>query len=192
MYPNTRTEEINQMLRARQEGLSYAAIGRVHDISRQRVQQLLSKIYNGYQEVIRQRANDCCEVCRRSEVDNGRELSHHHKELIVEGYNKPDNILLVCIPCHRKLHAERIKPINNSFGKQLRIARILNELRQDEVATMVGISQNYIAQLERGRYLPAQDLQDRLKEATGWFPAIAELVNGETESPSGNAAQEEA
>lgn len=98
-------EEVNLMLSLRQEGFSYAAVGREFDVSRQRVHQILSKSCSGYKEIVWQRTDGCCEICGLPEEEHFRHLTYHHKNPCLKNYNKPDNILLVCLKCHQYLHS---------------------------------------------------------------------------------------
>jgi len=171
--PNARdTEEVNQMLRARQEGLSYAAIGCTYGISRQRIHQILSSPRDDYKEIVWKRAGGCCEVCGLSAGEQKRRLTYHHKELIVEGYNDPDNVLLVCDPCHRHLHikvkthkvtskrkAAKVKIPKAKHGDLQMMRTTLFEKYIDgnlmtvgELAAKLGYSREYLSGIRNDRF----------------------------------------
>lgn len=93
----------------RDKGLSYAAIGKVFGISRQRVHQVLSG-YNGVKgeytpawrfkltAIVFQRDNYRCQRCNSV----GCLILHH-----IDGddrNNKLENLLTLCKPCHGRLH----------------------------------------------------------------------------------------
>lgn len=153
-YPHTRpAEDVTQMLSLRQEGFSYAAIGQKFEISRQRVQQILSYAYEGYKEMVRQRANGRCEICGLPEDEHCRKLTYHHKEPITEGYNKPDNILLVCISCHRVLH----------IGQVVRRATRRQQPTQNQGGTMAIVRRNISLPVELDAKLTKQAIEEDRK-----------------------------
>lgn len=87
-------------LRMRLLGKTYAEIGRELDISRQRVQQLISPPLV-VKRLIMQRANGCCQACG---VKIGRSGHVHHKGGNGEDYNDIDNLEFLCISCHLRKH----------------------------------------------------------------------------------------
>lgn len=54
-----------------------------------------------YRERIRDRANGICEVCGKKSEQT---LDLHHKDFGKDNHD-PDNLLVVCRPCHKRLHA---------------------------------------------------------------------------------------
>jgi len=64
----------------------------------------------------------------------------------------------------------------NTIGHELKVARVITGLSQSEVAKTVGIANTYLSDIERGKYVPSPRLLRDLKEAVGWTPAIAALV----------------
>ncbi len=94
------SEAMNQALRLRLKGLSYAEIGKAMGISRQRAQQLIrpsADIYN----FVRRRAESRCQDC-------GIELvsGHVHHLNQVDNYNDPDNLMYLCVSCHAIAHGD--------------------------------------------------------------------------------------
>lgn len=75
--------------------------------------------------------------------------------------------------------------VDKNIGLKLRAARVRSGKKQGEVAKEVGISQTWLSRVELGKENPSKDLVYRLKEATGWTAAIAQLVtNGYHPIPS--------
>ena len=64
----------------------------------------------------------------------------------------------------------------NIIGKELKIARVLAELSQKELAAAVGITVPYLSAVENGVYIPSDRLLDDLREAVRWTPQISVLV----------------
>ena len=104
---------IEKMKQLKQKGLSYVSIGKLFDISRQRVHQLitdyitptarktkkykwLDKIY----EAILKRDNYKCQICERKAI-----LVHHIDK--DNSNNDPKNLISLCQSCHGKLHSSR-------------------------------------------------------------------------------------
>jgi transcriptional regulator with XRE-family HTH domain len=57
--------------------------------------------------------------------------------------------------------------IKKRFGKRLRKIRRNRDLNQDQLADMVGVSLNFIGQLERGESAPSFETVQKLAEALG-------------------------
>ncbi len=88
--------KIREQARAmKQDGKSYAEIGRALGISRQRAQQLLSLPHASRQEFAEQKGNRC-ELCGRP----AKKLDAHHNTYAGD----PDQLL--CTSCHKKLDAQ--------------------------------------------------------------------------------------
>ena len=54
--------------------------------------------------------------------------------------------------------------IKKSFGKRLRKLRRNNDITQEELAEKIGMSSNFISQLERGINAPSFDVLAKLAE----------------------------
>lgn len=102
----TDTQDLAAMLALRHQGLTYDSIGQRYGTSRQRIRQLLSQMTDSVKAKVWQRANGCCEICGKPEAQCSRRLEYHHKEPIIEGYNQPENLLLLCQSCHRHIHKD--------------------------------------------------------------------------------------
>ena len=76
----------------------------------------------------------------------------------------------------------------NAIGKELKIARVIAELSQKELAAAVGITVPYLSAVENGAYIPSDRLLDDLKEAVRWTPQIGVLVRASQAAPSPPAA----
>ena len=88
------------VLEARLAGLTYAAIGRQLGLSRQRIQQIIAPPTD-VRDMIIERYNGKCQGCGYP-VNGGGHV--HHLSCEGENYNDPDNLVLLCIPCHRAAH----------------------------------------------------------------------------------------
>jgi hypothetical protein len=87
------------MIKMKDEGKTYEEIGRLFNISRQRVQQILRAPRIIVKDSIL-RANGKCEAC--GQILIGKIESHHISY-------KKNEILRVCTSCHRKIHACSIR-----------------------------------------------------------------------------------
>lgn len=56
--------------------------------------------------VVRERGGVNCFECGKPPEENGRQMDKHHIDLNKENSN-PDNLRLMCIPCHSHLHKRR-------------------------------------------------------------------------------------
>ena len=94
-----------EMLEMRLQGKTYAAIAEVMGSSRQAVQQSLAPPKRINQR-IRRLAEGRCAGCGFKVGTKGQ---IHHKGLVgltPEEYNLPKNLALLCITCHRHIHAQ--------------------------------------------------------------------------------------
>jgi transcriptional regulator with XRE-family HTH domain len=57
--------------------------------------------------------------------------------------------------------------LKNQFGKRLRKLRRIKDLTQEELAEQVGVSTNFISQVERGVNAPSFDILQKLAEVLG-------------------------
>ncbi len=57
-------------------------------------------------EAIRSRDNRKCQICNKSEVDEGRKLSVHHIDYDKRN-NDPKNLITLCLLCHQKTNFDR-------------------------------------------------------------------------------------
>jgi hypothetical protein len=87
-----------QALELRLKGLTYAEIGSLLGVSRQRAQQLVKPPQHIYDE-IRALAKSRCADCGVL-INNGQ--LHHTKSdpTVLEGFNDPANLVYLCIACH--------------------------------------------------------------------------------------------
>lgn len=90
------------ILKMRLQGMTYKQIGEVLDISRQRVQQLISPpLY--IRKLIFHKAWGKCELCGAPVGWSGH---IHHKGNTEEDYNDIVNLQFLCQSCHVKAHFE--------------------------------------------------------------------------------------
>lgn len=94
-------------------GFTYAQIAKKVGISRQRVQQLLSPP-KAIRDYVVRKYNGLCQDCG---LIVGKSGHVHHQNGNSEDYNDIENLILLCISCHRKRH-----DFQNSFPK-LKIQR---------------------------------------------------------------------
>ena len=92
------------MLTLRLEGDSYSNIARLANISRQRIQQILSppKVIR---DTIVKKAFGKCADCQ---IHVGESGHIHHRKNDFDHYQDIENLELLCISCHRKRHSIQI------------------------------------------------------------------------------------
>jgi 5-methylcytosine-specific restriction endonuclease McrA len=119
---NTRKEKMEEM---RQKGLSYQAIGKLFNISRSRVHQIISGYSPDFsysmirtRKLIFLRDGHACqwgELCSPGK--------HRLKDLVVhhidfnDNNNNPSNLITLCKKCHLKFHSRN--HINDEIEKKL-------------------------------------------------------------------------
>jgi len=94
------------MFQLRLDGHTYAFIAKKADVSRQRVQQLLSPPI-AIRDYIVNKNKGLCQVCGIYVGSSGD--VHHIGCDKVEQYNDIENLQLLCRSCHRKQHEEKVK-----------------------------------------------------------------------------------
>lgn len=87
------------------QGKTYAHIGKVVGVTRQRVQQLFQVPMAGMAQLAN-RAGNRCESCQSWIYGHGAHA--HHRDRNVEVYNALDNLQYLCISCHGKMHKELV------------------------------------------------------------------------------------
>ena len=92
-------EKVEKIHGLRLDGMSYAQIGKIINLSRQRVQQLISPSPE-IKKCVLTRANGKCESCG---VIVGK-AGHIHHKTNGKDFNDVANLLLLCISCHRTIH----------------------------------------------------------------------------------------
>jgi len=93
-------ERKNEILRMRLDGMTYQQIGKTLGISRQRVQYLISPPPY-IRKLVVDRANGRCEICG---ILVGRSGHIHHEGTTFEDYQDDDNLKLLCVSCHKRVH----------------------------------------------------------------------------------------
>jgi len=145
-----------QMQELKDTGYAYSSIGKIFNVSRQRVHQILSgyakprkervkklsKAYIRIRQLVLARDNYTCQVCGQVST----RLYVHHKDH--NGYgatNKPDNslsnLITVCPSCHIKHH--RNISTRNRDVVSLRVMGITYQ----EIGDMFGLSRQRIHQI---------------------------------------------
>lgn len=97
---NGRVIDKAEMLRLRLDGYSYQHIADVANISRQRVQQLLSPPSDIRNFIVKKYEGRCVDCG----VYVGQHGHVHHNNSDNESYQDIENLELLCIGCHRKRH----------------------------------------------------------------------------------------
>jgi len=96
-------ERYKLILRLKYKGFSYRDIGKIFDISHQRVEQIINnrKLNNKVKKRIKilERDNYECQFCF-----DKNDIQIHHIDRNRKN-NKPTNLIVLCRECHRKLHA---------------------------------------------------------------------------------------
>ena len=117
-------ERKKQMKQLKEKGLSYGSIGKLFDISRQRVHQLISgyvntdkrkrnknKELNKLFESVFERDNNECQICEGKDT-----LIIHHIDKNWRN-NISNNLVCLCNICHLNLHRPNMKKENNPRWK---------------------------------------------------------------------------
>ena len=91
-----------KLLKMRLDGMTYAAIGTAIGISRQRVQQLLSPP-KAIRDYVVEKFQGRCSRCGIYVGSSGQ--VHHVDDLDFDSYNGFNNLELLCLSCHRQVHA---------------------------------------------------------------------------------------
>lgn len=52
--------------------------------------------------------------------------------------------------------------MNNITGKELKKARHVEDMTQEEVAELLGIHRSYLSQIENGKVIPSPNLQKKI------------------------------
>ena len=105
-----------EILEKRLDGMTYEAIGKSMNLSRQRVQQLISPPKE-IRDLVVNRASGRCEKCG---ILVGRSGHCHHIGNLIEDYNDTDNLQLLCISCHHKAHHLTKLPIRKTKSLSIR------------------------------------------------------------------------
>jgi len=107
-----------KLQRLRDRGLSYAKIGKLFNISRQRVHQILSENFDWTKtgrtrnrEIIRKRDNYTCQICNKKWTKDKRRFDVHHIDEDKKKTKQYDNLeiesknmITLCHKCHFSLH----------------------------------------------------------------------------------------
>lgn len=110
------------MLAMRLDGFTYQQIADKFNVSRQRIQQILSPpkaIRNYVVEKFKGRCADCG-------INVGKSGHIHHENSDFEDYNDINNLELLCISCHGKRHRETQKEYCLQCGKELTLDQIFS------------------------------------------------------------------
>lgn len=101
----------SELYRLAKAGLSVAEIARRIGISRQRVHQILNepderKVTDKTKALVHRRYGGFCAACHIEVDKNGNGEYHHIVSRRRGGTHDADNLILLCPPCHRKLHVK--------------------------------------------------------------------------------------
>lgn len=125
-------ENREQWMRRRLEGWSYGQIAKEAHVSRQRVQQVLSPPKE-IRAFVAKRADYHCQQCH-AELQLGGHVHHANGNATTEEeYEKVDELIYLCMPCHRNIHGIQGGKANVFVNLQLRITPELYEKLAAEV-----------------------------------------------------------
>jgi len=107
--------KIEEVEKLRALGKSYSEIGKIYNVSRQRVHRFVNKIISGsgreiVREKIRKRDNYTCQMCGKKWMTGKRKFDVHHKDFDSSktrqvDTNEPiDNLITLCHKCHSIEH----------------------------------------------------------------------------------------
>jgi HNH endonuclease/Homeodomain-like domain-containing protein len=139
------TDKRAEALALRLAGWSYAKIARQLNLSRQRIQQLLSPP-RSIRSVVASRANYQCQNCGIQLTTNGH--VHHKDSTNGDDWNDIDNLQFFCVSCHRQAHSgeyfiqgQRHLSLENGHSLQIRNLSESASSRFREGAYLRGLSQ---------------------------------------------------
>lgn len=112
--------KLEEIKKLRKLGKSYGEIGKIYNVSRQRIHQFLGGIEGGrdiIREKIRARDNYTCQICNKKWESGERKLDVHHidcdsnKTKMVDSNEPWDNLITLCHKCHLNIpeHKEKIR-----------------------------------------------------------------------------------
>jgi len=147
------------MLNMRLEGRTYKHIATKAGITRQRVQQLLSPPKEVRDYVIKKYKGKCADC----DIFVGKSAHIHHDNSNDENYNDIENLVCLCISCHRKRH--RIpksdkqkttnKKIKNMKPEEIKKLRKSLNMSQSKFALRLGVDVFTVRRWEYGRFKPS-------------------------------------
>lgn len=141
------SDRIARAFAMRQAGSSYTEIGAEIGVTRQRAQQILRPSLKTRVRIQR-RAGGACEMCRSS----AGKLDIHHRDGAAPAwatYNADENLTLLCIPCHRLVHADPAKKRRRKTPEELADSRMRTGYKI--AATRHGLSfEEYRSRREQG------------------------------------------
>jgi 5-methylcytosine-specific restriction endonuclease McrA len=89
----------DKIISMRESGMTLDAIGKVFNVSRQRIKQIVTPNYSYYyKQVVKDRDKNKCQMCGKKET-----LHVHHLDRDTFN-NKHDNLITLCKECHTKIH----------------------------------------------------------------------------------------
>ena len=126
-------------LRMRLNGSTYAEIGRSLKVSRQRVQQRLSPPVE-IRDFVVTKFKGLCVVC---DLKVGKSGHVHHKKsngATENHYNDINNLLLLCLSCHRRVHPMPLPSKENPVEYPANMIRMIHWLITEKDLTIYRIA----------------------------------------------------
>lgn len=102
------------LLRLRLDGLTYKSIAEKANVSRQRIQEILSPPPKVRRFIVTKFNGRCC-MCGIQVGKSGH--VHHSSNNGIEHYEDMDNLELLCISCHRRAHSNTMQAYCKHCGK---------------------------------------------------------------------------
>jgi len=69
----------------------------------------MNKLTEKQKEVLREMVNCTCQVCEKTQLQTGKLQPHRIKRGNAGGLYVPNNILMVCEKCHKRLHSREFR-----------------------------------------------------------------------------------
>jgi predicted DNA-binding protein YlxM (UPF0122 family) len=85
-----------EILKFRESGMTLEQIGKIFNVTRQRIFQCIKKFK--LVDKIKNRDNNCCAICFKKD-----KLNIHHIDCNTDN-NKEKNLITLCYKCHVKVH----------------------------------------------------------------------------------------
>jgi hypothetical protein len=155
-----------EMLLMRLEGKTYQEIALKANISRQRVQQLLSPPKQ-IRDIVIKKSEGLCSSCG---IFVGKSGHVHHKGAeLEENYQDIENLELLCCSCHRKAHSVPLDTISSERTFEI-ITAYQNSrkppLTDADLARLWEVNQSHVYRIKKGEQMPGNKTWPKIRKNT--------------------------
>ncbi|MCK5061786.1 hypothetical protein KAR28_04495 [Candidatus Parcubacteria bacterium] len=159
----------NRMKNLIDKGMSYQRVGKIFNISRQRVFQIVKEteknnnleIQNLFKSV-KKRDNFKCQLC--DEKNKEKLIIHHIDEC--PSNNHIMNLVTVCKSCHRGIHRLNGKRLKQIYikGKDLKRLRKKAGMSSRQLEELSGVADSIICRVEKGSLIMSKESWDKIRK----------------------------